>query len=194
MRIVFDAGGVLFDDGIKKLLASISDDPDLENWYRANIHNALMRGETSETGFWKTIIERTDSLESPDELRARFLDDILVALPAVKEIQRWSREAELWILSNHRHEWLEHCLEREGIRDCFSNALISSQIKARKPEQAAFDLLASEQSTVYIDDKQANLDMASNMGFDTILADANNLWMQKLDRWILAQTNHRISP
>lgn len=65
------------------------------------------------------------------ELRTFMLTQALAALSAIYLLPRWAERAELWILSNHHHEWLLTRLEAAGATGLFERALVSGQIGAQ---------------------------------------------------------------
>jgi FMN phosphatase YigB (HAD superfamily) len=190
-RIVLDAGGVLFTDGSDLMIQEIArrtgaDSSELVRRYRADIHADLMRGDIAEDDFWEWAEGQTSlPADQHGSVRQFLFEEIMQQLPAVKRLPEWAESARLWILSNHRHEWLLGRLENAQVSDLFERVLISSEIRARKPERAAFEhLIGHDGPTVYVDDKQHNLDVAASVGCDTILADPDGAWIAELDAWL----------
>jgi len=66
-------------------------------------------------------------------------------------------------------------IKRDGYYDIFDEAILSCEVGLLKPQKEIYQLAlhrmdAIAQESIFIDDKQPNLDTAKSMGFTTILA------------------------
>lgn len=109
-------------------------------------------------------------------------------MPAVARLCDWSQQADLWLLSNHRHEWVLPGLEMNGVAHRFSRLIVSSEVKAMKPDPVIYaDLREGNPSEVcFVDDKQENLDAALAAGTVdvAVLADPECEWIRDVERWL----------
>ncbi|MDP2598589.1 MAG: HAD family phosphatase, partial [Candidatus Liptonbacteria bacterium] len=115
------------------------------------------------------------------EIRARFLlnhglMDIVVEL---------KKRYKVGLLSNFTHPWLSELLREYDLRKHFDEVLISSQEKMIKPDPRFFQkmlgLLGAEAAeSVFIDDKQTNVDGAKNLGIHALLFTTNKQFRNDL--------------
>ena len=72
----------------------------------------------------------------------------------------------LWLLSNHRTEWLMPRLERFGLADRFERIYVSDAIGFVKPDPGAFRMAraaAGNRVVTYVDDKPENVAAAAGV-------------------------------
>lgn len=190
--IVFDAGGVLFADGMSQLLHWAADQggtdyDQLDRLYRSEVRNQIMNGKRGgEAAFWQWLRNSANISASDDALHAR-MREIQVPLPALARIPEWAKNANLRVLSNHLAPWLRDWLGEAGMTRHFDKVSISSETGLLKPEPAAFaEAYAGlpRGSTIYVDDKTANLDVARRFGVSTLRADSAGRWTENLDVWL----------
>ena len=119
---------------------------------------------------------------------------LFTLLETTGKLADWAAVAELWLLSNHRHEWLRPVLEAEGLLPLFERVIISSEWSAMKPEPALYASLRDSPGveTLFVDDKQENLDVAERFGIGTLLADADGHWVEQVDVWLDLSTSRRV--
>ena len=182
MDILFDAGGVLVKEGA---FNQILDSMKIKKGYHDDLINKL----------WKTYINKDfwNGSMTINEMEALFkylhnsntwaqFDIDWDCFPAIKlELYNYTEKllnnplnsGNQYVLSNHRHEWLRPNLNRfEGKQ--IKKLFISSEIGCIKPDKEAFEYVIDwgidPQNTLFIDDKQENLDVAKEFGFYTLLA------------------------
>ena len=78
------------------------------------------------------------------------------------------------LLSVHGREWIEYCEARFAIHAMFDTVCYSFDHQVSKPEPAAFQrtlarMAAKPQECLFIDDSQANVDAANELGIGGIL-------------------------
>jgi epoxide hydrolase-like predicted phosphatase len=135
-----------------------------------------MRGKISEVEFWNELKSHYGFSVS-DSISEEFIKwNGLVAnkdvLGLVNELK--SKGTQTAILSNVI-EPTYNVLERAGYYGRFDEVIASCEVGFAKPEleiyQLALDRLnTTPEQSIFIDDKQINLDPADKMGFTTILA------------------------
>lgn len=72
----------------------------------------------------------------------------------------------MWLLTNHRSEWLHPRLERFGIADRFDRILVSDRLAASKPSRRAFAPVAGIRGVLFVDDSPRNVAAAMRLGVD----------------------------
>lgn len=196
-RLVFDAGGVLVGDAFSRLFPEMAEHLGIEladvlAFYHEQRAD-LWQGGMAEEDFWARLVKRWPELDSV-HWRRRLLE-LSAPLPGSQKLEAWARQAEIWVLSNHRHEWLGPLLEEAGALPYIDRLLISSEQGAMKPDKEAFaplveDVVVGERdSTVlFVDDKEVNLRTAHALGIATLLADPDGRWHERVDFWLEHRT------
>ena len=196
-NLVFDLGNVLIEWNSEKILTSF--EPEKER-------QQILRQAIFDSGVWHQTDKGELSLkEACDEVLAQ-LDDSYH--PAVQNIfYNWYEVVEvysglqeqigLWADQGYRIYILSttceifYRIEKAGLLPIFpllSGYILSSEVGVVKPEPEIYQKLLKKYSlnpteSVFIDDIQANLDTAAELGFETILAEKesdNILAMQDL--------------
>ncbi len=125
-------------------------------------------GNVSAIEFWQGI--GLDPLVEGEYLQKHKLTDGLIDFLEIVN----SRGFEVWCLSNDLSKWSRKLRNHFRLDKFFCGFIISSDVGARKPDQAIFALLTrhlniSPSDTLVVDDQQKNLDTASALGFTTVL-------------------------
>ena len=146
---------------------------------------AYWGGHLPEGDFWQAL-----GLQPPDDReRARILDLRARVDPA--RVAGWAREAEVWIISNHRHEWLLPALAAHGLDRVVNRIEVSSLSGRVKPHPAAWEVLLGDgtppDAVAVVDDQRANLDAAEALGITAIAATGDDGWAHALDAWLASR-------
>ncbi|MBP1996681.1 HAD-IA family hydrolase [Paenibacillus eucommiae] len=148
--------------------------------YKKGIREDLWSGKVSEEEFWRRLCERIPSLNK-DYVQAMLLSYIK-PLPAIEEIPKWSKVANIHLLSNHRAEWIDHIIN--PVRSYVKSMTISSQTGSCKPNPeiyaAASTHLIDTSRVLFIDDQEKNFKEAKILGWHTLLADQEGEWIRKV--------------
>ena len=197
-RLILDAGGVLFSENFREYLGGLAethgcDRDQFVTFYNSGPRNRLWRGEESLTAFWDEIAHELGLATAPPEFDEQAAA-LFEPLEALARLPDWSRRSELWLLSNHRHEWLRPMLSQYGV--VFANELISSELGAMKPEPAIFRglLTGDPEAILFVDDRQDNLDAAvavTGPRLETLLADSGGRWLVAVERWLSDEIHWR---
>lgn len=143
---------------------------------------AYWGGHLPEGAFWQAI-----GLTVPDAAaRARVLDLRPLVDPA--RVDAWRRVAEVWIISNHRHEWLLPVLARSGFDAVVDRIEVSSLGGRVKPDPSAWEVLLADGTpasrVAVVDDQRANLESAEALGMTAIAAHEDGAWPRAVDAWL----------
>ncbi|GGE43928.1 hypothetical protein GCM10011391_23430 [Pullulanibacillus camelliae] len=131
--VIFDSGGVLvsnFSPHFWHALSATCDVP-LESLllFKKRVRSGLWSGHITENEFWKQLCKLDPKINR--EKAEALLRQAICPLPPLKKIPKWSTQARLHLLSNHRAEWLSSVLK--GVRPYFNSFTISSQVGRYKP-------------------------------------------------------------
>ena len=137
----------------------------------------FMRGEITEDQYWYTLRSKYN-LNIKDSISEEFKQwkglvanqDILKLVSDAK-----AKGIQTAILSN-AIEPTYNALQQAGYYDLFDELIISCKVGFAKPQKEIYALALKQLNTtatesVFIDDKQRNLDPAKEMGFKVILAE-----------------------
>ena len=179
--IFFDWGGVIAndpgDDFLRELLRKVgANNAQIEEFFHDYMPQ-FMRGEITEDQYWY-ILRSKYNLNIKDSISEEFKQwkglvanqDILKLVSDAK-----AKGIQTAILSN-AIEPTYNALQQAGYYDLFDELIFSCKVGFAKPQKEIYALALKQLNTtatesVFIDDKQRNLDPAAEMGFKVILAE-----------------------
>jgi putative hydrolase of the HAD superfamily len=183
-ELILDVAGVLatnFSPLFWEELSEESETPyellvQFQNEYRVK----LWTGKVTEEVFWTQLCEHFPTIKR-EKAKAMLISNIK-PLPAIKEVATWSKFAHIHLLSNHRIEWIQHILK--PIQNYVSSITISSQVGCCKPNPEIYTLvktqLTNERNILFVDDQEKNFKVAKVLGWNTLLADENGGWIDRV--------------
>lgn len=190
--LILDVCGVLLGEPMEPLFRAVAREAGTSTdrvraVFRYYFRDALWSGRLDEADFWPAFAMAcgvgVPSPEWPTLLRAA-----MTALPAASCLSRWSRSAQVWLLSNHRHEWLVPALQDAGLHLLARRLFISSQTGHVKPGPAPYvqvlDNTAPGDALLYVDDKDDNVRAFRELGVDGLVADPRGEWIRSVDAWL----------
>lgn len=178
--IFFDWDGVVADDPGDEFLGSLlkqlgATDNQIQEIFETYM-SRFMRGQISETEY-RSELNKHYGFTIPDSISDEFKkwsglvanQDVLALVDEVKD--KGLRTA---VFSNVI-EPTYNVLQQAGYYDRFDEIIASCIVGVAKPQVEIYQLALNQLGTtasqsIFIDDKQANLDPAVEMGFKTILA------------------------
>ena len=179
--IFFDWGGVVAndpgDDFLGQLLKNIGATDEQIAAIFETYMKRFMRGQITEQEYWQKI-KRNFELSIPDTISDEFMKwNGLIANQAILDLISELRQngLKVAILSNVI-EPTYNVLKKTGYYDLFNETIASCKVGSAKPEREIYQISLDKLGTtadksLFIDDKQRNLDPASQMGFSVILAE-----------------------
>lgn len=186
---MLDGQGVVFDAPIRRFLANFANDyqlslNDIEARWESGLREQAWRGLIDDKPLWNALAGRSvDAVQIRRRLDASYRPG-----PAASYLADWSGKAQLWLLSNHRSDWLLPQLTAFAIADRFKRVLVSDKTGFIKPEIAAFDLVVQQrvagQSVLFVDDQRHNVLAAEALGIRGLLAVPDGGWLDHVSRWL----------
>lgn len=179
--VFFDWGGVIAsdpgDDFLRELLLKIGARPEQIHEIMQTYMPRFMRGQITEAVYWQGLRD-TYGLQIHDTISREFLAwkglkaDVGV-LQLVDDIRASGVQAAL--LTN-MIEPTYNVVEQAGYFHHFDCIIASCKVGMAKPDREIFERAlvmaqADAPASIFVDDKQTNLDPAQDMGFATILAE-----------------------
>ncbi|REK76595.1 HAD family hydrolase [Paenibacillus paeoniae] len=188
-QLVLDIGGVLATNLSPRFwneIATHAETPleQLYANYKKEISRGLWIGRWSEAQFWEWISSRIPSINA--EQGQAILMESLTPLPGLLAIDRWSKHADIHILSNHLAQWVQPILK--PVQSCLTTVTISNQVGMSKPQPELYEytcaLLPVKAPVLFIDDQDKNLRQGAAVGWHTLQADHEGSWIGEADRWL----------
>jgi len=190
-RLVLDAHGVVFSNSFRNVVSEIAHlsgqntGEVWEKWLR-EVRYPAWSGGLSESEIWPRLGVGHLTRRRDEIMRTAF-----GLGPAGPYLRTWNRHTPIWLLSNHRSEWLRPRLQQFGLEGFFERILISDQTGFVKPDENAFLEIMDGKSpdrVLYVDDKQKNIDVAKRLGACTILATTDVLWTNAISELLTFQS------
>ncbi len=185
-NIIFDMGGVLLDLDRPRCIAAFNRlgfpqaDAMLSHYAQTGILGELEAGLATPARFYDHV-RRESNRPSSDEQIAAALNAFVTGLPVYKlqMLRELSPRFNIYLLSNTNAIMMPDIRERyftqlPGLTfdDYFTRAFLSYQMGHIKPAPAIFEQMVREadfdpSECLFIDDGQANIDIAARLGFHT---------------------------
>lgn len=193
-HLVLDAQGVTFNAPLESFFKKISIQLDFEEneislrWYKKYRKMAWL-GQIEDS---ELICGLTDEKISTCEFLNQ-LENEFVMGPIAVEIRSWASILPVWILSNHRSEWLYKRLERFELAPYIERVFVSEETGYLKPQPEAFTQMTREglvpDKTVFLDDQIKNINRALEYKMRAFLVKDSDVIQNVND--ILFQTEKR---
>lgn len=143
---------------------------------------AYWGGDLPERAFWDQL-----GVALPDAVRRAEVLDLRPRI-APARVAAWGEVADIWVVSNHRHEWLLPVLAEWGFEPVVDRIEVSSLTGRVKPDPSAWAALLADglppSRAIAIDDQQANLDAAASLGITAVRAGGDTAWADAVDAWL----------
>lgn len=179
--VFFDWGGVMADDPGDEFLGILlkrhgATGEQISEIFQTYMYQ-FMRGEMTEQEYWRALKEKYGFMID-DSISDEFMEwSGLVANERILDLVNVvkAKGLKVVILSNVI-EPTYNSLERAGLYGSFDKVIASCKVGYAKPDKEIYELALKElgataEQSIFIDDKQRNLDPADEMGFTTILAE-----------------------
>ncbi len=165
--VLFDVGGVLFDEGYGKGLHAIAERNGLDPSRleiisdRLILETGYLTGKAEENVFWEAIRHETGIIESDDEMRDALIERFVPREWMLEVVRKLKDYAKLAILSDQTN-WLDIMEERHHFFNQFDVVLNSYHTGRSKVDQLTFDFAASvigvrQEKILFIDDRIGNI-------------------------------------
>ncbi|MFC4403145.1 HAD family hydrolase [Gracilibacillus xinjiangensis] len=188
-QLVLDIGGVLATD-LDNFWFTLSEEAQLpleivRSVYKQEIRQNLWNGNITEPEFWDWLTNTFPNIKL-DYLKES-LTNSLYPLDGINYLKRWANHADIHILSNHRAEWIYPFLN--PFKHFLSSIIISSEVGVAKPDKEIYEIcmnqIGGNLPILFVDNKSENLIPASDFGWNTILADSSNQWINTVENEIV---------
>lgn len=192
--VFFDWGGVLADDPgdefLSRLLKKLGASEEQTKEIYVTYMRRFMRGELTEQEYWQTLRD-TYGFTIDDSISDEFLKwNGLKVNSRIEDLVKDVRARGIrTALFSNVIEPTYNVLEKTGCYEIFDVLVASCKVGYAKPQLEIYDLAlnlagTSAERSLFIDDKQANLDPAKNKGFATILAVNQNQIIRDIRQYL----------
>jgi len=172
--VIFDAMGVIFEvvDDVSDLLVPYLRSKNYKEPIRFIFkeYTRASLGQTTSLEFWTALGYKNKY----PEIEIEFLDNWYTLDPEFIEVAKELRSKyKLAMLSNDLKDWSKFLRIKYKINDYFDVVVISGDVGYRKPNKEIYDILLNRtncqgEECIFIDDKLENLQVASELGINTI--------------------------
>ena len=195
--VVFDLGNVLIDwDPHPAVAAAVgdeeaarflaADDFDFGAWNHEQDAGRPFE-ESEQEAVTRLPHWRRHILAYRPNFERSLVDEIPASVAVLRDLH--AAGVRVFALTNWSHELFPVALERFGFLGLFEDIVVSGTEKVAKPDRRVFELLARRTGvalteSVFVDDKQENVDAAAQAGMDALLftGDGDVLRTQLRDR------------
>ena len=176
-NIIFDIGGVMFDDSTQNISNILNTDASelCKKVYGKSFVDCLL-GNQEVSDYIETFKNDSD-YEAIKYILGK--DNLHISLPLMKDnfdyISRLKDKGyNLYILTNIAKESYEHVKSTIDIDKVFKGGVYSYQEKLLKPDRKIYELIVNrynlnKDETMFFDDKQKNIDAACEFGLKGVL-------------------------
>jgi putative hydrolase of the HAD superfamily len=190
-KIVLDAGGVLIPNFLGTLWNMVHDECGIDTWalaerWRDEMRYPFWAGQVPLEEFWHwlgALCGHEPRSETILQWRQEINHRLNQPLPAAEYLTRLRAKYQIYIWTNHYHDWVIPALQTAGVDgDQGDTIIVSSLTGYVKPSALAYREIAHryglDPGTPYIDDSRMNLRAAgTQVGWSGIYADAVGEWL-----------------
>ena len=178
--VLFDLGGVFFEDGTVKFLKLLSEKTkrtydSLYPLFRQGKSLEYRENKITGKDFFDWVSQQLNSVLSPDEINNLWVSQY-TEISGIRGIVLWLKELNLrvGILSDNVPERVKYLQDKYQFLDLFDPVIFSYDVNLTKTDLKIFKFASNKlklnpDEVLFIDDRQIVLDVASQVGMKTIL-------------------------
>jgi epoxide hydrolase-like predicted phosphatase len=178
--VLFDLGGVYFEDGTKKFIHNLSKRvgityEEIYPLFREGKSLEYRKNKLSGKVFFKWASDELGGQVSPEELNYMWVSQY-TEIPGIRKIinELKAKGTKVTILSDNVPERIEYLQDKYKFLDLFDNVVLSYEVNLTKASPEIFELALSRiqvkpQESIFVDDREPNLIVAEKLGIKTIL-------------------------
>lgn len=188
--IIFDLGGVLFINGTKKFIMSLSKkyNIDLEkarDVIDGGVGTLYRENKISRDEFWERALKELLIEEDSDRLETEWINGYDLIEETKELILELKKKYKIYYVSDNAKGLSSKLNEKYDFRSWFDDGILAYEAGVRKPHPLIYEMLMhkaklSPNEAIYIDDKKDNLFPSKEMGMQTILFESPEKLKEKL--------------
>lgn len=185
-QLILDVAGVLVTNISPRYWEEIAElanatNKDLKTMFKLHIRDRYWSGVLPEEAFWDWLRKECSNVEIT--VAKTMLSKHLQTMPAFERIPEWGQLADVHLISNHREEWLTPILK--PLTPYLHSVTVSSNVGCCKPQAEIYELvqlkLDRNRPVTFVDDQQKNLKPAQDMRWNTVIADREGQWIERVE-------------
>lgn len=178
--VIFDLGGVYFEDGTKKFIGKLSQilskpEESLFDLFRKGKSVEYRENKISGDEFFQFASEKLESKISASEINNMWVSEY-TEIPGTKKVieKLKSMGLKVSVISDNVPERINYLEEKYNFLDIFDDVILSYEVNLTKPSEEIFKLALSRlevlpSECVFVDDRQVNLDTSTRLEINSIL-------------------------
>lgn len=179
--IVFDCGGVVVQSNLSQITKFLAESfgisqSDVESYLSKECISDLATGKVKENVFWENFAKK-NQLSLPEDFHSHYLSFLKNVFPPDNEILAFVKSLQNSGLQTPMlsdvTEWQADGFRELGLYENFFPVFLSCEIGLKKPNPTIFQYLLSQlklspEACIFIDDREANIAAAKEVGIDAI--------------------------
>lgn len=189
--ILFDLGGVVFTNGTRKFVETLSGryslhTDDIRAVLDGDMGTRYREGTLTRDQFWYFVREKLSLTESADQLESEWISFYSVIQETKHIIETLRTKYRVMYLSDNVKERVAALNRTYHFLSWFDGGIFSHDVGVRKPHPRVYEMAleagnAKPEETVFIDDKPQALEPAERLGIHTILFESPEQLQRVLD-------------
>lgn len=177
--VLFDLGGVVFENGTKLFITEIAERYNLGREFVSSVLNGELgtqyrEGKISRDEFWSAATKELGIHVSIDELEEAWINHYNLIEETKEIIDELKKQYKLYYLSDNVKERVEKISTKHNFLEWFEGGIFSHEVGARKPQPEVYKAALEKigvppEEIVFIDDKEENLPPAEELGMNVLL-------------------------
>ncbi len=175
--IIFDLGGVLFTNGTKDFINTLSKryglDPEkVKDVMDGELGSLYREAKISRNEFWDKLLQELDLIANADELEEEWINGYKLIEGTRDLIEELSKKYKVYFLSDNVKERVDQINNQYSFLSWFEGGIFSHEAGVRKPNSQIYKIVLEKarvkpEEAVFIDDKPHFLIPAKEMGMLT---------------------------
>lgn len=197
--VIFDWGGVCCSGGepfaLNAFREKIGMTPDEIEEATKYIHDDYYRGRFTRDEFWTKILDhfhlQADKIINPVSLSEAYLNSYALYPEVLAEVKKLRGACRVGLLSNLTPEMRDHIRRAHDVGQYFDAQVYSCDtgVHSVKPDSRIYEVIAERlgvplDATLFIDDKEKNLQAGERMGMETLLFKTRGAFIDDLREFV----------
>lgn len=181
--IIFDFAGVVATESFMIWLSENITDFEKTKQFYLDLSYEVDSGKITASEFSQVLGEKSG--KPPENVWPEIFDKIVINDSMVNLIKNLKKKYKVGLLTNHITEWITYIIDSHKLSPLFDEIVISSKEKFIKPDQKIFKIMLERlqvdaPESVFIDDRQINVEGAKKIGMQGLLYTADEELEQDL--------------
>ncbi len=181
--IIFDFAGVIATESFMIWLSENIPDFNNKKQIYLDLSYQVDSGKISAAEFSRILGK--DTGKNPEDVWPEIFSLITINPSMIQLLKKLRKNYKIGLLTNHITEWITHTITSHNLAVYFDEIVISSKEKVIKPDSKIFHIMLERlgvkpSESVFIDDRQINVEGANNIGMKGLLYTTDEALMKDL--------------